>query len=67
MNCFVVSFVVAWAPPYPKFPKICPHLHSYNSVRVHPYAHPQHMKVFKHAVYPIWMWDAVSGSLQPQP
>jgi len=24
---------------------------AYNSVRVHPYAHPQHMKVLKHIVY----------------
>jgi hypothetical protein len=23
----------------------------YNSVRMHPYAHPQHMKVLKHVVY----------------
>jgi hypothetical protein len=23
----------------------------YNSVRVHPYAHPQHMKVLQHIVY----------------
>ncbi len=34
-----------WAPPYPNFPKFGPHLHMYNSVRVHPYTHPQHMKV----------------------
>ena len=51
MNCFAFSFVVAWAPPYPNFPKFGPHLHRYNSVRVHPYAHPQHMKVLKHIVY----------------
>jgi len=22
---------------------------------------PQHLKVLKHFVYPIWMWDAVNG------
>ncbi len=49
---------VIWASPYPNFPKFGPNLHRYNSVRVHPYAHPKH---------PIWMWDAVSGGLQPQP
>ena len=32
-----------WAPPYPNFPKFDPYLHRYNSVRVHPYAHPQHI------------------------
>ena len=48
---FAFSFVVAWAPPYQNFPKFGPHLHRYNSVRVHPYAHPQHMKVLKHFVY----------------
>jgi len=51
MNCFAFSFVVAWAPPYPNFPKFGPHLHRYNSVRVHPYAHPQHMKVLKQFLY----------------
>ncbi len=51
MNCFAFSFVVAWAPPYPNFPKFGPHLHRYNSVRVHPYAHPQHMKVLNHFVH----------------
>jgi len=25
------------------------------------HAHPQHLKVLKHFVYPIWMWDAVNG------
>jgi hypothetical protein len=25
------------------------------------HAHPQHLKVIKHFVYPIWMWDAVNG------
>jgi len=24
-------------------------------------AMPQHLKVLKHFVYPIWMWDAVNG------
>ena len=42
---------VIWASPYPNFPKFSPHLQRYNSVMVHPYAHPQHMKVLKHFVY----------------
>ncbi len=37
--------------PLPRFPKYGPHLHRYNSIRVHPYAHPQHMKVLKHFIY----------------
>ena len=49
-------------------PKIPPHLHRWNSVRVqHPCAHPQHLKVLQHFIYMIWMWDAVSGALEPQP
>jgi hypothetical protein len=32
-------------------PKINPDLHRHNSVRVDPYAHPQHIKVLKHFVY----------------
>ncbi len=55
------------ARPYPIFPKNHPHLNTYYSIRMHPYAHPQHLKVLKHCVYPIWMWDAVNGGLQPQP
>ncbi len=52
MNCFALLFVsVSWAPPYPNFPKFDPHLHRYNSVRVHPYAHPKHMKFLKHFIY----------------
>ena len=31
--------------------KIWPHLHRCNSVRIHPYAHPQHTKVLKHFIY----------------
>ncbi len=42
-----------WHRPYLKLPKIHPHLHKYNSVRVHPYVHPQHIKVLKHFLY-IW-------------
>ena len=33
------------------FPKIHPHMHTWNIVRVHPCAHPQHVKVLKHFVY----------------
>jgi len=39
------------AQPYPNFPNFGPHLHRYNSVRVHPYAHPQHMKVLNHCIH----------------
>jgi hypothetical protein len=35
------------------FLKSTPALHRCNSVRVHPYAHPRHIKVLKHCVY-IW-------------
>ena len=35
----------------PRFPKIHPRLHIYYSIRMHPYAHPQHLKVLKHFVY----------------
>jgi len=41
---------VIWDSPYPSFPKFGHHLHRYDSVRVHPCAHPQHMKVLKHFV-----------------
>ena len=40
-----------WALPYPNFPKFGPHLHMYNWVTVHPYAHPQHVKVLNHFLY----------------
>jgi len=42
---------VVWASPYPNFPKFSSHLQRYNSVMVHPYAHPQHMKLLKHFIY----------------
>jgi hypothetical protein len=35
----------------PIFLKIHPHLYGHNSVRVHPYAHPQHLKVLKHFLF----------------
>jgi hypothetical protein len=35
----------------PNFSKIPPHPYRWNSVRVHPYAHPQHIKVLKHFLY----------------
>ena len=38
-------------PALPQLSKIRPHLHRYNSVRVYPYAHPQHMKVLNHFLY----------------
>ena len=39
------------ARPNPIFPKTHPHLHTYYSIRMHPYAHPQHLKVLKYFVY----------------
>ena len=39
------------ARPYPILPKFHPHLQTYYSIRMHPYAHPQHLKVLKHFVY----------------
>ncbi len=44
----MMLFGLTLTPNYPKFdshPQWC------NSVRVHPYAHPQHMKVLKHFQY----------------
>ena len=35
----------------PNFSKIPPHPYRWNSVRVPPYAHPQHIKVLNHFVY----------------
>ncbi len=37
--------------PTPIFLKSTPNLHRHTSVRMHPYAHPQHIKVLKHFVY----------------
>jgi hypothetical protein len=51
--------------PAPIFLKPTPDLHRLNNVRVHSYAHPQHIKVLKHFL--LWMWDAVYGGLEPQP
>jgi hypothetical protein len=66
MNCFAFLFVLLSAPPYPNFPKFGPHLHMYNSVRVHPYAHPKHMKVLNlciHIQYRCGMQSVVAYSL----
>ena len=53
----------------PIFLKIHPHLYGHNSVRVHPYAHPQHLKVLKHFLFiqygcgiqslalGVWIWS----------
>ena len=38
-------------PALPKFSKICPYLHRYNSEMVHPYAHPQHIMALKYFMY----------------
>jgi hypothetical protein len=37
------------------------------TVEVHPYAHPQHKGAQTLYTYPIWIWDAVSSALKPQP
>ena len=42
---------VIWASPDLNFPKFSSHLQRYSSVMVHPYAHPQHMKLLKHFLY----------------
>ncbi len=40
------------AQPYPIFPKKSPPHHPrYDSLSVHPYAHPKHIKVLKHFIY----------------
>jgi hypothetical protein len=44
----------------PNFPKIHPHPNGHNSVRVHPYAHPQHLKVLKHCAYICHGWGMQS-------
>ena len=49
LNNDTSNIIQAW--PYPIFPKTHPHLHMYYSIRMHPYAHPQHLKVLKHFVY----------------
>ncbi len=50
-----------WALPYPNFPKFGPHLHRYNRVRVHPYAHPQHMQWLNHFLYIEYGFGMQSG------
>jgi len=42
---------IVQARPYPIFPKTHPHVYTYNSIRLHPYAHPQHLKVLKLFAY----------------
>ena len=37
--------------PTPHFLKSTPNLHRRNTVRMDPYAHPQHINVLKHFVY----------------
>ncbi len=52
----------------PNLPKIIPHLQRCISIRVHPCAHPQHIKVLKHfCIYMIWMRDAIYGGLEGRP
>ncbi len=47
LTASIMTPQIIWAPPYPNVLNFGPHLHRYNSVRVHPYAHPQHMQVLK--------------------
>ncbi len=54
------------------FPKPHPHLHRWNSVRMHPCAHPQQITAYQGAaitlcIYMIWIWGAVCKALEPQP
>ena len=49
-----------WASPYPTFPKFGPHLHRYNSVRLHPYPSTAYECAQSLCIHPIWMWDAPS-------
>ncbi len=65
MNYFVLLFVSVWAPHYPNSPKFAPPLYRYNSVRVHPYAHPKHMKVLKHFLYIPWHHNVIWASPYP--
>ncbi len=54
--------------PCPNFPKIHPHPYERNSVRVHPYAHPQHLKALRHIFYIQYGCGMqLMGDLQPQP
>ena len=46
----MMLFGLTLSPIFTKF-GIFPHLQRCNCVRVHPYAHPQHMKVLKHFLY----------------
>jgi hypothetical protein len=47
-----ITHSTIWAPPYPNLPKIDPYLDMCNiSLRLYPYAFPQHMKMLKHFLY----------------
>jgi hypothetical protein len=62
-NVIMSSFHSSHAgPKYQNLGQLC----QCDCVRVHPFAYPQHMMVLKHFSYLIWMWEAVSGGLQPQ-
>ena len=57
-GCSLLGFAASTMTPQyhsdlamPQFSKIYSHPYGRNSVRVHPYAHPQHLKVLKHFVY----------------
>jgi len=39
------------ARPYPIFAKTHPHLHTYYSIKMHPFDPPQHLEVLKYFVY----------------
>ena len=53
------------ASPSENYPNL-DQLGQYHCVRVHPHAYPQHMKLFKHFLYPTWIWEAVSNGPQTQ-
>ena len=50
-GALTMTLQIAHAGPYIYFPKIHPHLHKHNSVRLDPYSHPLQIKVLKSIVY----------------
>ncbi len=53
--------------PTPFFQKSIPNLHRHNGMGEPICPFTAYQEVLKHVVYPIWMWDAVHGGLEPQP
>ena len=55
-----------YAPIFQRITPTCMHRLQYYSVRVHSYAHPQHLKVLKLCIHIAQMWGTFCGGLQPQ-